>query len=153
MSRTGEVAGIRVPNSGALLLFVLAVMVVAIGTVTGGLMFVALGGGVAIGAVLVVVTARRGPFTTHDARPRHDPGADWPPADVINMSRIRVAGFGGLGLVAMAVAVAFGVQPIGVAMIAAVVGGAILAAFIISIRRRTGPLHSGGDERAARKLG
>jgi hypothetical protein len=55
--------------------------------------------------------------------------------DIINMSRIRVAGIGGLGLVAMAAAVAFNVPRIGQTMAIGAVAGAILAGALIALRR------------------
>jgi hypothetical protein len=57
--------------------------------------------------------------------------------DHINMAHIRVAGIGGLGLVAMAGVVAWNVPEIRVAMAIAVVAGGALAAGLIAWRRRT----------------
>jgi hypothetical protein len=55
--------------------------------------------------------------------------------DPINISHIRVAGIGGLGLVAMAAVVAWNVPEIGIATIAAVTGGIAIAAALIMWRR------------------
>lgn len=55
--------------------------------------------------------------------------------DPINIAHIRVAGIGGLGLVAMAGVVAWYVQAIWLATIAAVAGGVILAGALIVWRR------------------
>jgi hypothetical protein len=63
-------------------------------------------------------------------------------ADVINVSRIRVAGVGGLGLVAMAAAVALNVPRIGQSLAAGLVLGTVSAAVLILWRRHTGPLPS-----------
>jgi hypothetical protein len=65
-------------------------------------------------------------------------------SDVINMAHIRVAGIGGLGLVAMAATVAFNVPRIGQALAIAAVAGAALAAVLIAWRRKTGALPSTG---------
>jgi hypothetical protein len=63
--------------------------------------------------------------------------------DVINMASIKVAGVGGLGLVAMVVAVAMGVRQIGEAMAVSLTLGVAFAAILIVRRRKTGPLPSG----------
>ena len=55
--------------------------------------------------------------------------------DAINMAHIRVAGIGGLGLVAMAGVVAWNVPAIGVATVLAVTGGVALAAALVMWRR------------------
>ena len=55
----------------------------------------------------------------------------------INISRIPVAGLGGLGLVAMAVVVALFFQPIGWMMAVALVGGVVLGVTLLVVRRRT----------------
>jgi hypothetical protein len=58
--------------------------------------------------------------------------------DHINMAHIRVAGVGGLGLVAMAAVVAWNVPEIAVAMTIALVTGVALAAGLIAWRRHAG---------------
>jgi hypothetical protein len=55
--------------------------------------------------------------------------------DHINMAHIRVAGIGGLGLVAMAGIVAWNVPEIWVATLLALAGGAVLAIALIAWRR------------------
>lgn len=62
--------------------------------------------------------------------------------DVINAAHIRVAGFGGLGLVAMSAVIAIAIPPIRMAMIVAIVGGAIAALVVVLYRRRNGPIES-----------
>lgn len=62
--------------------------------------------------------------------------------DVINMAHIRVAGIGGLGLVAMAAVVALNVPRIGRPIAAGMILGALCAALLIFWRRRKGPLPS-----------
>lgn len=64
--------------------------------------------------------------------------------DVINMARIRVAGVGGLGLVAMALAVAWVVPRIGQTLGIGFVLGAICGVVLILRRRRNGPMPSSG---------
>jgi len=55
--------------------------------------------------------------------------------DPINMAHIRVAGIGGLGLVAMAGVVAWNVPAIGLATVLAVAGGLAIAAALVMWRR------------------
>ena len=55
--------------------------------------------------------------------------------DVINMSRIRIAGAGGLGLVAAAASVAFTIPFVGVSVALALAGGILLSFALGSYRR------------------
>ena len=65
--------------------------------------------------------------------------------DVINMASIKVAGIGGLGLVAMAAFVAIDVPRIGQTVLLGFVLGVIVAAVLILRRRRAGgPMPSSG---------
>jgi hypothetical protein len=79
-------------------------------------------------------------------RPEHPPRErylDAPSTDIINMARVRVSGVGGLGMVAMATTVAIFVPRIRLTMAIALVLGGIMAAAMIAVRRRRGPLGSG----------
>lgn len=69
--------------------------------------------------------------------------------DVINMSSIKVAGIGGLGLVAMAAVVALGVPQIRRSIAIALVLGAALALILIIRRRAKGPMPSSGQRPGA----
>jgi len=69
--------------------------------------------------------------------------------DVINMSRIRVAGIGGLGLVAMALWVAWFVPRIGQTLAVGLVFGCLLALALILVRRRQGAMPSSGRRAGA----
>lgn len=69
--------------------------------------------------------------------------------DVINMARIKVAGVGGLGLVAMAVAVALDIPRIFQTVSLGLILGTVGAAILIVRRRRTGPLPSSGGRAGA----
>ncbi len=69
--------------------------------------------------------------------------------DVINAARIRVAGLGGLGLVAMALVVAVAVPRIGVPLAVGLVLGAGLAVLLIAYRNRTGAMPSSGRQPGA----
>ena len=70
-------------------------------------------------------------------------------SDVINMSRIRVAGVGGLGLVAMALNVAIFMPSIGVPVAIGLLLGAVFALILILQRRRQGPMPSSGRQAGA----
>jgi hypothetical protein len=71
------------------------------------------------------------------------------PTDVINAARIRVSGIGGLGLVAMALVVAWNVPRIGQELAVGGLLGVALAAVLILRRRRTGPLPTSGGRPGA----
>ena len=94
-------------------------------------------------AWLIVKLQRRG------SRPTPDPFPNMSSTDVINMAHIRVAGVGGLGLVAMALAVALWVPRIGQTLALGLVLGALFAAILIVRRRRTGPIASSGRSSGA----
>ena len=74
---------------------------------------------------------------------------DQPSTDIINMSSIKVAGIGGLGLVAMAAAVALDVPRIGQTLAIGAVCGAIIAAVMIYRRRSSGSLPSSSQRMGA----
>lgn len=95
-------------------------------------------GGLAIAAAFVLLQ-RRGL-----RRPSHSTHLQPVSTDMINMASIKVAGVGGLGLVAMAVAVALGVPRIGESMVVGIGLGAVGAVVVILRRRRTGAMPSSG---------
>jgi hypothetical protein len=68
---------------------------------------------------------------------------------MINMASIKVAGVGGLGLVAMAVAVALDVPEIGQSIGIGLGLGTIAAVFMIVRARRNGPMPSSGQRPGA----
>ena len=73
----------------------------------------------------------------HTIPPGIDPLAREPiTTDVINMARIRVAGVGGLGLVAMAVAVAVFIPRIGQSMAIGLLAGVLFAVILLLARGR-----------------
>ena len=74
------------------------------------------------------------------------------PTDVINMSRIRVAGVGGLGLFAMAVVVAWFVPRIGQTLLIGFVLGVVFAGVMILRRRRSGLMPSSGRRSGANAI-
>ena len=65
-----------------------------------------------------------------------------PSPGLINMARIRVSGFGGLGMVAMSIVVAIFVPRIRLTMAIALVLGGVMAAVLIAQRRRHSPWNS-----------
>jgi hypothetical protein len=70
--------------------------------------------------------------------------AERPFTDIINMARIRVAGIGGLGLVAMAVVVAVMIPRIRQSSSLGLVLGAVFGVTLVLWRRHTGPMPSSG---------
>src|SRR5512134_668189 len=104
------------------------------------LLLVVLVPGVIGGLVVALVAFRmRGP------RSSVDPLRNVPPStDTINMARIRVDGIGGLGLVAMALTVAWFVPRIRQHVLLGLALGILLAAVLVLVRRRSGPMPSSG---------
>ena len=72
--------------------------------------------------------------------------------DVINMAHIRVAGIGGLGLVATALWAAWFVPRIGQTLAVGLVFGVILAVAMILRRRHSGPMPSSGRRPGANTM-
>jgi hypothetical protein len=70
-------------------------------------------------------------------------------SDVINVSAIRVAGLGGLGLVVVAFALAWTFPRIGQSVVLGAGLGVGMAAFLIWRRRRVGPLSTSSGRRGA----
>jgi hypothetical protein len=100
--------------------------------------------GVLGGVIAGLIMLRRHRFGSQPATsvPPHTVERDLPPTDVINAARIRVAGIGGLGLVAMAVVVGLVFPLTRFALLAGLIGGAIAAWAIVIYRRRRGPIAS-----------
>lgn len=96
-------------------------------------------GGLAFAGVAVLLH-RRSSRPSLDLPYRPDPIS----RDMINMASIKVAGVGGLGLVAMAAAIALDVPRIAQSMAVGIALGAIGAAIVILRRRRTGAMPSSG---------
>lgn len=72
--------------------------------------------------------------------------------DVINIANIRVAGIGGLGLVAMAAVVALALPQVGRSLVIGLTLGAALAGLLILARRRTGSMPSSSRNAGAHAL-
>jgi MFS superfamily sulfate permease-like transporter len=102
-------------------------------------------GGVAI-ALLIAALRTRSRQRTPDVR------RELFSTDVINMARIRVAGVGGLGLIAMAGFVAWFVPRIGQTLLVGLVLGVVFAAVMILRRRRIGPIPSSGRRPGANTI-
>jgi uncharacterized membrane protein YedE/YeeE len=100
-------------------------------------------GGLVIGLLVIFLNRnRRGSLTAEEFRDGTSS------SDVINAARIRVAGIGGLGLVAMAAAVAVFVPRIRFSLALGAGLGCVLAAILIAWRRR-GPMPSSGQRLGA----
>jgi hypothetical protein len=103
-------------------------------------------GGALIGAVLRLTRRRQRPQpVTVDAFAR-----DAAATDTINVARVRVAGVGGLGMLLVALAVAFDFALVGAVLAAGLVGGFVAALAIILWRKRSGPLASSSSSPGAR---
>jgi hypothetical protein len=98
-------------------------------------------------AVLMILATRRS-----SVRPQHDAFAAERSArgtDVINIASIRVAGAGGLGLVAMALVLAVAIPRIGQSLAIGAVLGLVLAIALILWRRQAGPMPTSGSRMGA----
>ena len=88
----------------------------------------------AIGGVLMLTLVRH----THPSPKISEPDSferDSLGIQVIDVSRIRVAGFGGLGMMAMAVALGFAIPRIGVSLALGLIGGFFVSLAIAAYRR------------------
>ena len=100
----------------------------------GGSVFLLTAVGIIIGPILVMVIRRlnRAPDdSVSDVFLR-----DGLSTDVINMSRIRIAGAGGLGLVVAAASVAYTIPFVGISVALALAGGILLSFALASYRRQ-----------------
>ena len=102
-------------------------------------------GGLAIALLITVLRKRAGKDTSAVSRELFS-------TDVINMARIRVAGVGGLGLIAMAAVVAWFVPRIGQTLLIGVLLGILFAGVMILRRRRSGPMPSSGRRPGANTI-
>jgi len=95
------------------------------------------------GLVLAAVLARlnRTPSSHLSRRPDLEPISP----DLINMAHIRVAGVGGLGMMAVALIIAINLPEIGFAMLTALALGVITAGGLIAYRSRSSEPGGGGD--------
>ena len=98
---------------------------------------ISVAGGILVAILLAIAHRLRPGRRQADAFAK---GAGAGRTDVINIASIRVAGVGGLGLVAMAGALAWSIPRIGQTMALGVVLGAGLAVALILWRRRLGPM-------------
>ena len=107
----------------------------------------ALVGGILVAAVMILADRRRS-----GRHQQHDAFANSPDArstDVINIASIRVAGVGGLGLVAMALLLALTIPRIGQSLALGAVLGVGFAAGLILWRQRFGPIPTSGGRMGA----
>ena len=92
-------------------------------------------GGVLVALIASRLSAGRPPVPDRHQLRTADPG-------LINIAHIKIDGIGGLGMVAMALAVAISVPLIRASVTLALVLGAVVAAVLIAWRYRSGPLTS-----------
>jgi hypothetical protein len=100
-------------------------------------------GGLVIAAVLVLAQRQRYGLTGPS------PFDGVPARDVINISSIRVAGLGGLGMIAVSVGLALTFPSIGWSLLLSAVLGTLLAVILIWRGRKLGPMRSSSQQRAA----
>jgi hypothetical protein len=134
--------------SAAFLIIAIGLVVAVSRDATGGFILFLLAGAVIGGVVSLALRARshRHWLTVSDAF------ADSSHTDVINMSHIRVAGIGGLGMVIVAAAIAIALPRIGQSLLLGAVGGAVIATLMIMRRRREGPLNSSHAQPGGRSV-
>ena len=102
--------------------------------------------GILGGLLLAILSHRRRGATPSVILPHR---SQWPSTDVINMASIKVAGVGGLCLVAMAGAVALDVPEIGQSIAISLGLGTLCAVLMILRARRSGPMPSSGQRMGA----
>ena len=126
---------------GHRILHVLAVSILAAGGIVAvsdgafGWFFVLAIVGGTVSGLLMIALQRRAHLAPDIAAPDSF-ARDGLGTDVINVSRIRVAGIGGLGMIAVAVAMAFTIPRIGVSLALGLVGGFFASLALIAYRRR-----------------
>ena len=92
-------------------------------------------GGLVVALIASRLSAERPPVPSrYQLRPA-DPG-------LINMARIKIDGIGGLGMVSIALVVAVSVPWIRAAVALSLILGVVVAALLIALRYRSGPLTS-----------
>jgi hypothetical protein len=113
-------------------LAVFAVVALVTDGAVGDFVGVAIVGGVVFAGVMLAVNRR------HPAPPvTHDPFTDMTSSEILNVAHVRVAGVGGLALVAFCALVAWQFALTAAAMAAGLIGGAVLAWMLMRLRRRT----------------
>lgn len=141
-------AGRRVVHVAAFLLLAAGLVVAVLDGALGWFVMLALIGG-AISAGILVMLGRR----AHQAPlsvPDHFGAGQT--LDVINVSHIRVAGVGGLGMMLVALAIAYTFPEIGLSLALGLVGGFAGGVAVILYRRHHGPLGSGRGQTGGRSV-
>lgn len=87
-------------------------------------------------SALLLIALHRKPGRTSDMTVPDTFGREWPARDLINISRQRVAGVGGLALIAVAVMMAIELPRIGISLALGLVGGFFTSLALISYRKR-----------------
>jgi hypothetical protein len=131
------------------LLMAAGVVAAVLDSATGWFAVFAVAGG-AVTAVLLIAIGRRPHASPVAVADRF--ASEGTSFDTINMSHIRVAGIGGLGMAAVAVAIAYVFPRIGFSLAIGVVGGVVGAVAVILSRSRLGPLGSGRGQIGGRSV-
>jgi len=104
-----------------------------------------------LGGVLLALFLARRPARPAAEPPKAQVRRALPPPSpsLINMASIRIDGVGGLGMVAMALAVTISVPWIRLSVLLGLALGLVAAIVLIALRRRSGPLESSGRHAGA----
>lgn len=129
-NRAPHIGWSRMVTPAALAAVVVAVAFAVADRDIGWFVMLALGGGALIALVLIATQSRSG-----DAIPSPDSFAGRG-HNIIDISSLRVAGLGGLGLVILSGVVALQFERIGATLLAGAVGGTVAAVVLILHRRR-----------------
>ena len=105
------------------------------------------------GLVALVLALRPAPLQPATAPPPARRALTPPSPSLINMARIQIDGVGGLGMVAMALAVSISVPWIRLSVSLGLLLGMIVAGVLIASRRRAGPLTSSSRHAGAHSDG
>jgi hypothetical protein len=134
------------------------ILAVAVLVVVGGLSFAVIRQDGLVGFLIMLAVMGGFAGVVHLAARRQRGPVDDPlgrrslSTDVINLASIRVAGLGGLGLVAVCVGIAIALPRVGQTMLVAAAGGLVAGVATIYFRRRQGPLDSSHAQPGGRSV-
>jgi hypothetical protein len=148
MAESTALTGRRVVHVAAFLLLAAGLVVSVLDGAIGWFVMLALVGG-AISAGVMVLLSRRAHHVPISVPDSFGAGLT---SDVINVSHIRVAGVGGLGMTAVALAIAYTFPQIGLSLALGLVGGFAGGVAAILYRRRQGPFDSGRGQVGGRSV-
>jgi hypothetical protein len=125
------------------LLTVVVAAAIAVAAFTGPFAGIAMLGVAGGGIIAVILHWKLLHWTT--LPPAADPFAGRGPTDIVNMSSVRVAGVGGLGMVVVAIAMVFQFDQAAWLMFSGLTGGIVIALMLRRRHRREGIYPSSRD--------